>query len=157
MLVEEAIAGREIEVGVLGDDPPETSVPGEIVPGDDFYTYADKYEHDDAELLAPAPLTDDQAAEVRALAVRGFEACRCEAMARVDFFLEESPTRRSTGPRVPRQRGEHDSRPDGDLDVPAPLGAVAGSPYAQLFDRLIALALDRHARRTRRAGRQRDD
>ena len=56
IVVEEAIAGREIEVGVLGDDPPVASVPGEIVPGDDFYSYADKYEHDAAQLLAPAPL-----------------------------------------------------------------------------------------------------
>ena len=59
ILVEEAIVGREIEVGVLGDDPPEASVPGEIVPGDEFYTYADKYEDDAAELLVPAPLSDD--------------------------------------------------------------------------------------------------
>ena len=60
ILVEEAIVGREIEVGVLGDDPPEASVPGEIVPGDEFYSYADKYEDDAAELLAPAPLDDAQ-------------------------------------------------------------------------------------------------
>ena len=64
-------------------------MPGEIVPGDDFYSYADKYEDDAAQLLAPAPLTDGQTAEVQGLAVRAFEACRCEAMARVDFFLEE--------------------------------------------------------------------
>ena len=83
---------------MLGDDPPEASVPGEIVPGDEFYSYADKYEDDAAELLAPAPLTDAQTAEVRALALRAFEACRCEAMARVDFFLEEdTPARRGRG------------------------------------------------------------
>ena len=56
---------------MLGDDPPEVSVPGEVVPGDEFYSYADKYEADAAELLAPAPLTDEQAAEAQALAVRG--------------------------------------------------------------------------------------
>ena len=82
ILVEEAITGREIEVAVLGDNPPEASVPGEIVPGAEFYTYADKYEHDDAQLLAPAPLTDEQALDARAIAVAAFEACRCEAMAR---------------------------------------------------------------------------
>src|SRR4249919_1562654 len=73
ILVEEAITGREIEVAVLGDHPPEASVPGEIVPGADFYTYADKYEHDDAQLLAPAPLTEAQALEARAVAVAAFE------------------------------------------------------------------------------------
>ena len=87
VIAEEAIAGREIEVAVLGDDPPEASVPGEVVPGAEFYSYADKYEDDTAQLLAPAPLTPEQTEEVRALAVRAFEACRCEAMARVDFFL----------------------------------------------------------------------
>ena len=84
ILVEEAITGREIEVAVLGDDPPEASVPGEIVPGAEFYTYADKYEHDDAQLLAPAPLTDEQALDaagdrgggVRGVPVRGDGARR---------------------------------------------------------------------------------
>src|SRR5262249_27188391 len=59
ILVEEHVTGREIEVAVLGDDPPETSVPGEIVPGAEFYDYADKYEDGAAQLLVPAPLTDD--------------------------------------------------------------------------------------------------
>ncbi len=69
-IVEEAIDGREVEVAVLGDDPPEVSVPGEVVPGDEFYSYADKYERDDAQLLIPAPLTPELTDEVRALAVR---------------------------------------------------------------------------------------
>ena len=72
---------------MLGDDPPEASVPGEVIPAAEFYDYADKYEDGKAELLVPAPLTEAQTAEVRALAVRAFEACRCEAMARVDCFL----------------------------------------------------------------------
>src|SRR4051794_11461571 len=89
IVVEEAIVGREIELAVLGDDPPTVSVPGEIIPGADFYSYADKYEADDAQLLVPAPLTDEQVAEAQLLACRAFEACRCEAMARVDLFLSE--------------------------------------------------------------------
>ncbi|HEV2310499.1 MAG TPA: D-alanine--D-alanine ligase family protein, partial [Acidimicrobiia bacterium] len=75
ILAEEAIVGREIEVGILGDDPPEASVPGEVVPGAEFYTYADKYEDDAVRLLTPAPISDAQAAEIRGLAVRAFEAC----------------------------------------------------------------------------------
>jgi D-alanine-D-alanine ligase len=89
ILVEEGIGGREIEVAVLGDRPPEASLPGEIVPGADFYTYEDKYLDDSAELRAPTELDPDRSAEVRRLAVEAFMACRCEAMARVDFFLED--------------------------------------------------------------------
>ena len=156
VLVEEEIAGREIEVGILGDDPPEASVPGEIVPGDDFYTYADKYEHDDAQLLAPAPLTEEQTDAVRELAIRGFEACRCEAMPRVDFFLEERAADGSPG------RGflinEVNTIPGlTAISMYPRLWALSGVSYSQLFDRLIDLALARHARRERRAGRQRDD
>src|SRR5438067_1498431 len=80
ILVEEAISGREIEVAVLGDRPPEASLPGEIVPGADFYTYEDKYLDDSAELRAPTDLDPDRTAEVRRLAVAAFDACRCEAM-----------------------------------------------------------------------------
>ena len=90
ILAEEAVEGREIEVAVLGDAPPEASLPGEIVPGAEFYTYEDKYEDGAAGLLIPAPLDDIRTAEVRALAVRAFAACRCDAMARVDFFFEEA-------------------------------------------------------------------
>ena len=118
ILAEEAIVGREIELAVLGDDPPEVSVPGEVVPGDEFYSYADKYESDAAELLAPAPLTDEQARDAQDLAVRAFEACRCEAMARVDLFFEEP------GRGLPRERGQHDPRLHADLDVPAALGGL---------------------------------
>jgi D-alanine-D-alanine ligase len=153
-LAEEAVAGREIEVGVLGDDPPLASEVGEIVPGDDFYTYADKYEHDTAELLAPAPLTDEQRGAVRMLAVRAFEACRCEAMARVDFFLEERARDGGAG------RGflvnEVNTIPGfTPISMFPRLWALSGVPYPELLDRLVELALDRHARRARRAGRQR--
>jgi D-alanine-D-alanine ligase len=154
IVAEEAIVGREIEVGVLGDDPPESSLPGEIVPGDDFYTYADKYEDDDAELLVPAPLTEAQTHEVRVLAGRAFEACRCEAMARVDFFLEEGDGRREG-------RGflvnEVNTIPGFTAISMYPrLWAASGVEFPELLDRLIGLALARHERRTRRAGRQRD-
>jgi len=149
ILAEEAIVGREIEVGILGDDPPEASVPGEVVPGDEFYTYADKYEDDAVQLLTPAPLSAAQADEVRALAVRAFEACRGEAMARVDFFLAE-------------ERGflvnELNTIPGFTPMSQYPrLWAASGVSYPQLLDRLVELALARHERRARRAGRQRGD
>jgi D-alanine-D-alanine ligase len=146
-LVEEFVGGREIEVGILGDDPPEASEAGEIVPGDEFYSYADKYETGAAQLLAPAPITAQQRDDVRALAVRAFEACRCDAMARVDFFLEE-------------RRGflvnEVNTIPGFTPISQYPrLWELAGVPYAKLLDRLVELAIERHARRAQRAGKQR--
>jgi D-alanine-D-alanine ligase len=148
ILVEEAVAGREIELGVLGDDPPEVSVPGEVVPGDEFYSYADKYESDAAALLAPAPLTEEQARDAQAFAIRAFEACRCEAMARVDLFFEEE----GRGFLVNEVNTIPGFTP---ISMYPRLWEVSGVSYPELIDRLIELALDRHARRTRRAGRQR--
>jgi D-alanine-D-alanine ligase len=151
-IVEEAIDGREIEVGILGDDPPLTSVPSEIVPGDEFYSYADKYEDDAAQLITPAPIDDARTTEVQALAARAFEACRCEAMARVDFFLEEQGKAR--GFLV----NEVNTIPGFTAISQYPrMWEASGVPYAELLDRLIALAIERHERRERRAGRQRDE
>jgi D-alanine-D-alanine ligase len=149
-LAEEAVVGREIEVGVLGDDPPVASLPGEIIPADEFYTYADKYENGEAQLIAPASLPDHLVAEVQALAVRAFDACRCEAMARVDFFLEDGPGGR--GFLVNELNTIPGFTP---ISMYPKLWEVSGVPYPQLLDRLIELALARHERRARRAGKQR--
>ena len=155
-IVEEAIDGREIEVAVLGDDPPEASVPGEILPGDEFYSYADKYERADAQLLAPAPLSPEQTDDVRRLAVRAFEACRCEAMARVDFFLED---RRAGGaPGRGFLVNEVNTIPGfTPISMYPRLWEESGVSYPELLDRLIELAFARHERRAKRAGRQRDE
>ena len=154
ILVEEAIVGREIEVGILGDDPPVASVPGEIVPAADFYSYADKYEDDAAQLLVPAPLEPTMVAEVQALAVRAFLACRCEAMARVDFFFEDRA--RDGGPGRGFLVNEINTIPGfTPISMYPRLWAASGVPYPELLDRLIELALARHDRRTLRAGRQR--
>ena len=149
LLVEENIAGREIEVAVLGDRPPEASLPGEIVPGADFYTYEDKYLDNSAELRAPTDLDSDRTAEVRRLAVAAFEACRCEAMARVDFFLED-PGRGFLVNEVNTIPGFT------PISMYPRLWEVTGVPYPELLDRLVALALERHERRVERAGRARD-
>ncbi|HYU38588.1 MAG TPA: D-alanine--D-alanine ligase family protein [Acidimicrobiia bacterium] len=154
-LVEEAVGGREIEVAILGDDPPQASLPGEIVPGDEFYSYADKYEQEDAQLLAPAPLSPEQTNEVRQLALRAFEACRCEAMARVDFFLEENRDGEGRGFLV----NEVNTIPGfvGGVSMYPRLWEVSGISYPKLLDQLIELAFARHERRAKRAGRQRDE
>ena len=147
IVAEEAVVGREIEVGVLGDDPAEASVPGEVVPAAEFYDYADKYEDGKAELLVPAPLTDAQTEAVRALAVAAFEACRCEAMARVDFFLREDGVflvnELNTIPGFT------------PISMYPKLWAATGVGYSDLLDRLIDHAIARHTRRSNRAGRQR--
>ncbi|MET0921223.1 MAG: D-alanine--D-alanine ligase family protein [Acidimicrobiia bacterium] len=154
IVAEEGVVAREIEVAVLGDDPAVASVPGEIVPGDDFYSYADKYEADDAQLLAPAPLTPEQTAAAQAMALAAFDACRLEAMARVDLFFEETAPDGSPG------RGfmvnEVNTIPGfTPISMYPRLWGESGIPYSELLDRLITLAIDRHARRARRAGRQR--
>jgi D-alanine-D-alanine ligase len=148
LLIEEAIVGREIEVAVLGDRDLTVSVPGEVIPGAEFYTYADKYEDGVAKIVIPAPLSNDQAAEVRDLAARAFNATRCEGMARVDFFLEEGG------------RGfllnEINTIPGFTPISQYPrLLEASGVPYAELLDRLIDLAIERGRRRTERRGRPR--
>ena len=147
VLVEEAIAGREIAVGVLGDVVPEASVPGEIVPAADFYTYEDKYLDNAATFHAPARLSDGEASEAQRLAIEAFVACRCDGMARVDLFL--SPTRGFVVNEVNTIPGFT------PISLYPRLWELSGVPYRSLVDRLIELALARHARRVPRVGHAR--
>lgn len=138
VVVEEAIDGREIEVAVLGNESPEASVAGEIVPGADFYDYEDKYE-DGAELLIPAPLGDDELATAQQLAIAAYRALHVEGLARVDFFYE------------PDGRGwlinELNTMPGFTPISQYPkLWAASGLDYPALIDRLVALAIERHDR-----------
>lgn len=146
LVLEETVIGREIEVGVLGNTigarPPRASVPGEVVAGAEFYDYADKYADDAAQLLIPAPLDDDETATVRSLALEAYAALRCDGMARVDFFYEQDG------------RGfllnEINTIPGfTPLSMYPKLWEATGLSYAALIDELIALALERHARRSR--------
>jgi D-alanine-D-alanine ligase len=146
IVAEAMVPGREIEVAVLGDDPPEASLPGEIVPGAEFYDYDDKYRDGTAKLLAPAPLDNAETDTVRYLAVAAFESCRCEAMARVDFFYGEHGFVVNELNTIPGFT---------PISMYPRLWEVSGIPYAALLDRLIELAIARHARRARRGGRQR--
>lgn len=142
IVVEEAIDGREIEVAVLGNLEPKASVPGEIVPGAEFYDYEDKYVDDGSQSLIPAPLTAEQTAEVQALAVRAFKAMRCEGLSRVDFFFEEDG------------RGfllnEVNTMPGfTPISMYPKLWIASGMTYSALIDELVRLALERHTRRRR--------
>lgn len=140
VIVEEAIVGREIEVGVLGNLEPRASVPGEIIPGAEFYDYADKYLSDDYQALIPAPLTAHRAEEVRALAVDAFRALRCEGLARVDFFFEE-PGRGFLLNEVNTMPGFT------PISMFPKMWLASGMTYPGLIDELVSLALERSARR----------
>ncbi len=144
VIVEEGIDAREIEVAVLGETPPLASVPGEVVPGHEFYDYADKYLDDACQLLAPAPLPEDLAAAARSLAVRAFEAVGCEGMARVDFLLR----RRDATLFVNELNAIPGFTP---ISMYPRLMGLSGYPYSRLLSRLVELALERHAQRQRHA------
>ena len=88
VLIERAVNGREIEVGVLGNESPEASVPGEICPQHEFYDYDAKYLDESTDLLIPAPLPEDVSKRIRAMAVDAFRVLEGEGIARVDFFVE---------------------------------------------------------------------
>ena len=138
LVVEPAIEGRELECSVLGNDEPQASVPGEIKPGAEFYSYAAKYVDDTAELIIPAPLTDQQTREVRRLAVAAFQAVEASGLARVDFFLEDS-TRRIVLNEINTMPGFT------SISMYPKLWEASGLGYADLIDRLIELAKERHA------------
>ena len=144
IVVEEAIAGREIEVAVLGNTEPRASVAGEIVPGHEFYDFEDKYVDGGAQLIIPALLSAAESAAVRSLAVRVFKALRCEGMARVDFFLH--PTRGFLVNEVNTIPGFT------PISMYPKLWQATGMAYAELLDELVRLALERHGRRRRNTG-----
>ena len=89
VLVERGVDSLEIEVSVLGNDKPEASVPGQVLPSREFYSYESKYIDGTSGLLIPAPLSDKTTAEIRQMAVRAYAAIDCAGMARVDFFLDK--------------------------------------------------------------------
>ena len=140
-LVEEHVSGRELECGVLGNDRAEASAVGEIRPGGDWYDFAAKYDDGGSDIVIPAPLDADAVAEVQRTALRAFAVCECSGMARVDFFL------RPSGELV---LNEVNTIPGFTAtSVYARLFAEAGVAYPRLVDRLVELALERHAARAR--------
>jgi D-alanine-D-alanine ligase len=141
-VVEESVTGREIEVAVLGNARPKASIPGEIVPGNEFYDYADKYVTDGADLRIPADLSPDEVAAVQRLAVDAYRALRVDGMARVDFFYEEG----GRGWLVNELNTIPGFTP---ISMYPKLWEASGLPYAELVDELVRLAVERHARRAR--------
>jgi D-alanine-D-alanine ligase len=136
ILVERGITGREFECAVLGGDEPTASVPCEIFPSQDFYTYEDKYLLNQARIELPAKLTADQTAEMQRLAVGCFDAVGCEGMARVDFLMEAATGRFYIN--------EINTIPGfTSISMYPKMLEYSGIPYAQLLETLIELALQR--------------
>ena len=140
VIVEASCVGRELECAVLGNVTPEVSLPGEVVPANEYYDYEAKYTEGKMRFAIPAPLSEAQREEVRRLAAAAFTAIDCAGFARVDFFIEEP------GGRV--LVNEINTLPGlTEMSAFPKLWEASGIPYAELADRIIALALERHAAR----------
>jgi D-alanine-D-alanine ligase len=139
IVIEAAVPNaREIECAVLGNDDPEASVPGEIIPSREFYDYEAKYLDEGSRAIIPAPLTEAEAAEIRRLSVDAFRAVDGAGMSRVDFLLS-----RDTGETF---LNEVNTIPGFTIISMYPkMWEASGLPYPALLDRLITLALERHA------------
>ncbi|MEN8164928.1 MAG: D-alanine--D-alanine ligase family protein [Acidobacteriota bacterium] len=136
-LVERGLEAREIEVAVLGNDEPRASIPGEIVPGADFYSFEDKYLNDNCRLLAPAPLDQNLTEQAQKLAISAFELLGCEGMARVDLFLEKT-----TGTLWVN---EVNTIPGfTPISMYPKLWELSGLAYPDLVNVLLRLAIERH-------------
>ncbi|MBF6598969.1 MAG: D-alanine--D-alanine ligase [Dehalococcoidia bacterium] len=146
ILVEEAIAGRELDCGVLGNDDPQPSPVGEVVPAGEFYDYAAKYLDDSARTIAPADIPDERAAAVQESAVRAFRAIDAAGFSRVDFLLPDDGA-----PVVNEINTLPGFRP---MSMFPHLWSLAGLSYRELISRIVDLALERSMARTLRdAGR----
>jgi len=143
LLIEHGIAhAREIEVSVLGNDDPRASIPGEVIPSREFYSYEAKYIDGTSGLLIPAPLDPELTARVQALAVRAFRAVDAAGMARVDFLLD--------GDTGAIYLNELNTIPGfTKISMYPKLWDASGMAYAALVDRLIELAVQRKTERDR--------
>ncbi len=142
IIVEQGIDCRECECAVLGNDEPIASVVGEVVASNEFYDYSAKYINNKSQVIIPADISQSTAQEIRRHAVEAFLALDLSGLARVDFFIE-----RETGKVY---INEVNTLPGfTQISMYPKLWKASGLPYAELLDRLIALALERHADRQR--------
>ena len=142
IVVEKGVDAREIELSVLGNDDPIASLPGEIIPSREFYDYKAKYVDENSRLLIPAPLEVIQTNDAQRLAIAAFKVLECSGMARVDLFLE-----RSTGKFYVN---EINTLPGfTSISMYPKLWETSGIPYPELIDRLITLAIERHAEKNK--------
>jgi D-alanine-D-alanine ligase len=147
ILIEQGVGGkkhkaREIECSVLGNDNPEASLPGEIVPGKEFYDYNAKYLEEGSELIIPAKLSKVETRKVRELAIAAFKAVDCSGLARVDFLMDPK-TRKIYLNEINTMPGFT------SISMYPKLWAATGLSYPELITRLIQLGLDRHQEKKR--------
>ncbi|NUK31838.1 D-alanine--D-alanine ligase [Parageobacillus sp. VR-IP] len=136
IIVEEAIVGREIEIGVIGNDEPICSVVGEIIPKKEFYDYQAKYEDGNTELIIPAQVTEEQYETIKQMAITAFKALDLSGLVRADFFLAEDGT---------VYINEINTMPGFTPYSMFPLlWKHSGVSYPELIERLIQLAIERH-------------
>ena len=142
VLIERGVNAREIEVSVLGNDAPEASVVGEIIPGREFYDYEAKYLDENSQLLIPAPIPPDTAERAREYAIRAFKAIDAAGLARVDYLLD-----RDSGELY---LSEINTLPGfTQISMYPKLWEASGLSYGELIDRLVELALERQAEKDR--------
>jgi D-alanine-D-alanine ligase len=138
VIVEASARGREVECSLLGNDAVEASQPGEVVAHGDWYDYETKYSDGGMELIVPAPLDPEQTARLRELAIESFRLGGCAGLARCDFFVE---------PDGQVLVNELNTMPGfTETSVYAKLWGSTGLPYPDLCDRLVNLAIERHAK-----------
>jgi D-alanine-D-alanine ligase len=140
LLVERAVAGREIEISVLGNDEPVASVPGEVRYRGEWYDYATKYAEGQAEVVIPAPIGAQLTRRVQELAVAAFRAIDCAGMARVDFFLVDDQLIVNEINTIPGFT---------PTSAYARMWEASGLDYVSLLNRLLGLALERHGEKSR--------
>jgi D-alanine-D-alanine ligase len=141
VIIEEGIIGREVEVGVLGNDEPTCSVVGEIVPKKEFYDYKAKYEDGDTALVIPAEISESKYEEIKAVAISSFKALDCSGLVRADFFLTKE------GKVL---MNEVNTMPGFTPFSMFPLlWQHTGVSYPQLIERLVELAIERHQEKQR--------
>ena len=133
-----ALDCHEVECAVLGNDDPEASIAGEIVPSREFYDYNAKYVDDASELIIPAPLPPETSERVRELSIAAFRAVEARGLARVDFFVERGGERRVYVNEVNTMPGFT------PISMYPKLWEASGIPYSELIDRLIRLAIEEH-------------
>jgi D-alanine-D-alanine ligase len=137
LIIEQGIEAREIEVSVLGNDDPIASVPGEVIPSREFYSYAAKYIDDASELIIPASLTPEQTDRVKQIALAAFQVLDCAGLARVDFLVEKTSGEIFIN--------EVNTMPGFTaISMYPKLWEASGIGYSELIDRLIELAVERH-------------
>ncbi|QSO49980.1 D-alanine--D-alanine ligase [Alicyclobacillus mengziensis] len=142
IIIEQGLNVREVEVAVLGNDAPKASVPGEVIPSNEFYDYRAKYLDGESTLMIPAPISDELTEEIRRLAIQAYKAIDCSGLARVDFFVEKD-TQRVLINEINTMPGFT------KFSMYPKLWEATGVAYSELIGKLLAYAIERAEERRR--------